>query len=484
MGIRKNFAKDVVYSGISKYSTIIIALIVTAVLSRILTPDDFGVVAIATVFIAFFNLLSDFGIAAAIVQFKDLTRKDISNIFGWSFWLAVLLSTAFFFCSSIIGSFYANPLLIPICRFLSLQIFFATLNIVPNALLLKNKKFNVIAIRTLTIQILCGIASVIAALNGVGVYALLINPIVGIFINLVINVVYMKMTINLLPAFSSLKKIFSFSIFQFLFNFINYIGNNVDKMIISKAISISGLGYYEKAYRLGQMPAQTINGVIGPVLHPYLSDYQTQPEKLLNVYDKMNRVLLTLSFPVSAFCLLCSRELVLIVFGPQWIESIVYFAIISITITTHLASSPTGAFLQASNKTKLLFYLGVVNTCLSIICLSIGAFVIGSIKGICFMGIISSIMGFINTYIATYGVCFKKSPMPVFKYVIRPLVYFLIVGLGGYLFFSKIEEFPLILSLLVKTIVWGVATFIFVQFFTPFKPTEYYNLIMSKIRNR
>lgn len=484
MGTRKNFAKDVVYSGISKYSTIIIALIVTAVLSRILTPDDFGVVAIATVFIAFFNLLSDFGIAAAIVQFKDLTKKDISNIFGWSFWLAVLLSTTFFFCSPFIGSFYGNPLLTPICRFLSLQIFFATLNIVPNALLLKNKKFNVIAIRTLTIQILCGIVSVIVALNGVGVYALLINPILGIFINLVINVVYMKMTINLLPAFSSLKKIFSFSIFQFLFNFVNYIGNNLDKMIIGKAINMSGLGYYEKAYRLGQMPAQTINKVIGPVLHPYLSDYQKQPDKLLNVYDKMNRILLTLSFPMSAFCLLCSRELVLIVFGSQWVESIVYFAIISITITTHLASSPTGSILQANNKTNLLFYLGVINTCLSIISLSIGAFVIGSIKGICYMGIISSILGFINTYVATYKLCFGKSPLPIFLFTLRPLIYFLIVGVMGFFITTHFVIPNLFISFFVKILIWITATFVFAQFYTPFKPTEYYNVIKSKIRNQ
>ena len=223
MGVRKNFAKDVVYSGISKYSTIIIALIVTAVLSRILTPSDFGVVAIATVFITFFTLLSDFGIAAAIVQFKDLTKIDISNIFGWSFWLAVLLSSVFFLCAPFIASFYDNPLLNTICRLLSLQIFFATLNIVPNALLLKEKKFNVIAIRTLSIQIVCGTTAVVGALNGLGIYALLINPIVGIFINLVVNVVYMKLTIRLFPEFEPLKKILLFSIFKFLFNFINYI---------------------------------------------------------------------------------------------------------------------------------------------------------------------------------------------------------------------------------------------------------------------
>lgn len=482
MGVKKNFAKDVVYSGISKYSTIVIALIVTAILSRILTPNDFGVVAIATVFIAFFNLLSDFGFATAIVQFKDLTDDDIKNIFGWSFWLAVLLSSLFFFCAPLIASFYGNHLLTTICRLLSLQIFFATLNIVPNALLLKNKKFNVIAVRTLSIQITCGVISVVGALNGLGVYALLINPIVGIFIQLVVNVAYMKVTINLFPALSSLKKIFSFSIFQFLFNFINYIGNNIDKMIIGKAISISGLGYYEKAYRLGQMPAQMINGVVGPVLHPYLSDYQRQPEKMLNVYDRMNRILLSLSFPISAFCLLCSRELVLIVFGPQWVESIVYFAIISVTITTHLASSPTGAILQASNNTKLLFYLGLVNVVVALICLSIGAFVFGNIKAICYMGIVSSIICFINTYVTTYQLCFHRSPMAIFLYTLRPLVYFVVVGIMGMLLTSVLPDTHVIASFVIKSLVWMIMTFVFLQLFTPFKPSAYFRRYLPKIR--
>ncbi len=484
MGTKKKFAIDVVYSGISKYTTIVIALIVTGVLSRILTPEDFGVVAIATVFITFFNLLSDFGFATAIVQFKDLTNYDIRSIFGWSFWLAVLLSLCFFFFSPHIADFYDKPLLAIICKLLCLQIFFTTINVVPNALLLKAKKFNVIAVRTMAIHVFCGIVSIVGALNGLGVYSLLINPIFGNLINFVVNVSYLKININIWPEISSLKKIFSFSIYQFLFNFINYVGNNLDKMIIGKMISLGGLGYYEKAYRLGQVPAQTINGVISPVLHPYLSDYQNQPDKLLNVYDRMNRILLTISFTVSAFCLLCSKELVLLVFGPQWLESVEYFALISVTIATHLASSPTGAILQASNKTRLLFVLGTINVVIALVCLCIGAFVFGSIRAICIMGIVSSVVCFINTYITTYKCCFHQSPFPIFRFAIIPLSYFLIVGVGGYLVSSRVEDVFLFLIFVIKGVAWFVVTLIFLQLLTPFKPTLYYELLISKIRRK
>ncbi len=481
MGVKKSFFKDVAYSGVSKYSTMIIALIVTAVLSRILSPEDFGIVAIATVFITFFNLLSDFGFATAIVQFKDLTDSNVRSIFGWSFWLAVVLSFSFFFASPLIASFYEKPLLATICKILSLQIFFTTINVVPNALLLKSKKFNIIAVRTLTIHVFCGIISVVGAFNGLGVYSLLINPVAGNLITFVVNVSYLKIGITFLPDLSSLKKIFSFSIFQFLFNFINYIGNNLDKMIIGKIVSLAGLGYYEKAYRLGQMPAQTINGVISPVLHPYLSDYQNQPKKLLDVYDRMNRILLTISSSVAAFCLLCSRELVLLVFGPQWIESIEYFAIISVTIITNLASSPTGAILQSSNKTKLLFILGFINVVVAISGLCVGAFVFGSIRAICLMGIVSSIISFINTYIATYKFCFKKSPIPILRFFAVPLFYFIIVGLGGYYLTALYGWSGILGPLLLKTISWLIATIVFLQLFSPFKPSLYYKMLFSYI---
>ncbi len=484
MGVRKNFAKDVVYSGISKYSTIIIALIVTAVLSRILTPSDFGVVAIATVFITFFNLLSDFGIATAIVQFKDLTVDDIKSIFAWTFWLAVLLSMAFYFISPFISSYYDNSKLQTICQLLSVQIFFATLNIVPNALLLKEKKFNVIAVRTLSIQLSCGIISVITAFNGLGVYSLLINPILGIFVNFLINAFYVHLPISLIPTMKSMRKIFSFSIFQFLFNFINYIGNNLDKMIVGKTISLAGLGYYEKAYRLGQMPAQTILGVISPVLHPYLSDYQSSPEIILSVYNKLNKLLLSISFPISAYCFFCSRDLILLIFGSQWVESITYFAILSVTISTSLATSPTGAVLLASNKTKLLFILGSLNVCIALSLLCVGAFLFGSIMAICIMGVISSIICFILTYIASYKYCFKKTPFPVFLFTLRPLSFFVLFGIIGILTDPFFSNYNIILSLFLKTIIWMVSTFIFLKTCTPFNPVFYFNRVKSKIYNR
>lgn len=171
---KKKFFKDVSYIAATKYSGIILSIIITALLARVLTPEDYGNVAIATVFIVFFTMLGDMGIAPAIVQFKKLSKIDIESIFGFSFWVALLLSIGFFFASNFISNYYSQPILSNICKILCGQIFFTVLNIVPNALLTREKKFKTIAIRNVSIQITVGVLAIYFAYQGIGVYALLI----------------------------------------------------------------------------------------------------------------------------------------------------------------------------------------------------------------------------------------------------------------------------------------------------------------------
>lgn len=94
--IKKELASGVLYTSLAKYSSIAVQIIVTAILSRILTPADYGIVAIATIFIVFFNLLSDIGIGPAIIQFKDLDRHDLNSIFSFTVYVGLVLSLLFF----------------------------------------------------------------------------------------------------------------------------------------------------------------------------------------------------------------------------------------------------------------------------------------------------------------------------------------------------------------------------------------------------
>ena len=166
--LKQQLFSGVFYTALAKYSGIVISLVVAGVLARLLTPDDFGIVAIATVIIAFFSIFTDMGISPAIVQNKALTEKDLSDIFSFTLWMGAGLSVLFFAASWPIAAYYESPILRTLCQLLCVNLFFASATIVPNALFFKNKEFKFIALRSFAVQVASGTAAVIAALPGRG----------------------------------------------------------------------------------------------------------------------------------------------------------------------------------------------------------------------------------------------------------------------------------------------------------------------------
>ena len=214
---RKNFITDISFIAVSRYSGIFVGILINAILARLLSPDDYGIVALATVFSAFFNLFTSMGIGPAIIQNRELTERDISNIFGFTFWMGLILAVIFFSCSDWIADFYKNKVLISICRWLSLQIFLSSLCIVPEALLSRQKLFKYIAKRNLSFQVFAGIISIVLAFKGFGVYTLLVSPLFTETMNFIVNEYKVKQKIVFFPSITPLRKIFNFSIFQFLY---------------------------------------------------------------------------------------------------------------------------------------------------------------------------------------------------------------------------------------------------------------------------
>ena len=224
---RQQLKTGFIYTAAGKYSGIVISLVVTAILSRLLPPGDFGVIAVAMVFIVFFGIFSDMGLSAAIVQKRDLTDMDIKSLYSYTVLLGLLLGVLFFLCSYLIADIYKDERLIPICQLMSFNVIFATWNIVPNGLLFRDKLFRFIGIRTIAIQSFLAIVSVIAAYSGLGVYALLINPIGGSVMMYCLSYFKYPVGFTFRPRFSSVRKIASYSGYTFGFSLINYFTRNI-----------------------------------------------------------------------------------------------------------------------------------------------------------------------------------------------------------------------------------------------------------------
>ena len=379
---KKELLSGVFYTAIAKYSGIIVSLVVAGILARLIEPEEFGIVAIATVIISFFSIFSDLGIAPAIIQNKELSQKDLSNIFTFTIWLGISISILFFLCSWPISHFYKNGTLLTICQLLSLNLFFASANIVPNALLFKEKEFKFIAYRSLTIQISGGVMAITAAILGAGLYALIINPILSSILLFIISFRKKPQELAQTWGIQSMKKILSFSAYQFMFNVINYFSRNLDKLLIGKYMDMVALGYYEKSYRLMMLPLQNITHVISPVMHPIFSDFQNDLTKLSNSYNKVIRFLAFIGLPLSVLLWFCSKEIILIIFGEQWMPSVPIFQILSISVGIQIILSTSGSIFQAANDTKSLFICGVFSTLLNVIGILTGIFFFKTLEAV------------------------------------------------------------------------------------------------------
>ena len=272
MSIKKDLVSGIFFTAISKYSGIIVSLVISGVLARLLSPEEFGVVGVATVIIVFFNILGDIGIGPAIIQRDNLNNSDLKSIHTFTTLIGVFLALCFFCSSWIIAKFYNNESLLYICQLLSISIIFNCFGIVPQNLQYKAKNFKRIAFITLGIQITIGVLSIIFAYFGGGVYALVFSQLGSSLLTSLTYNWYSKIAFSIHIHINSLRKIASFSIYQLLFNIVTYFSRNLDKILVGKYIGLSQLGYYEKSYRLMLMPLQNISFVIAPVLLPVFSD--------------------------------------------------------------------------------------------------------------------------------------------------------------------------------------------------------------------
>ncbi|MDL2213846.1 lipopolysaccharide biosynthesis protein [Bacteroides sp. OttesenSCG-928-D19] len=479
--IKRQLFSGVFYTAIAKYSGIVISLIVTGVLSRLLESEVFGTVAIATVIVYFFALFTDMGISPAIIQQKELSEDDLSNIFSFTFWTGLILAALFFGASWVIGYIYDSPVLVTLCQFLSINLFFASATIVPNALFYKEKLFKFISIRTLTIQITGGIISIVFAMYYRSVYALIINPILSSILLFGISIKRFPQRLRFTWGLSSLKKIFSYSAYQFLFNVINYFSRNLDKLMIGKYMSMELLGYYEKSYRLMMLPLQNITQVITPVMHPIFSDYQNNINQLASSYEKIIRFFAFVGFPVTVLLFFSAEELILILFGDQWLPSIPVFKILSFSVGIQIILSSSGSIYQAAGDTRSMFVCGLFSSILNVTGILMGIFFWGTLEAIAACICTTFTINFIQCYWVMYKITFKRNALLFIKQLISPLILSAILFVILLLLSDFIKECNIFITISIKGI---VSILIFVYYIQRTKEYDIVGAVKGKLHLR
>lgn len=466
--LKQELASGVLYTSLAKYSGMVVQLVVSAILARLLTPSDYGIVAIATVFIAFFNILSDIGIGPAIIQFKDLDRRDLNHVFSFTAYVGLFMCGLFYYCSWLIARYYGNETLIPVCQWLSLTIFFYCINIVPQNLQYRRKRFKFMAIVTLSANTFTAVIAICLAYLGAGVYALVFQQVFSIFLIFVLCYLQDKLLFVIKIYWDPLKRIASYSIFQFLFNFINYFSRNLDKLLIGKYIGVASLGHYEKSYRLMMMPLQNITSVVTPVIQPIFSNFQDDLFEMAQKYMKIFVILCCIGFPISILLFFSGKELILLIFGEQWYEAISPFRIMALTVGLQIVNGTAGSIYQSANATRQLFVSGCWCAFFMISSFIITIWGWGTINAVAIGFVVAQILNSAQTYY----LLFRTLRYPIRKVLatmVYPLIVSIVIGIVLFLICPYCENLSMILSLLIKCIVAGLVWYVCLNYVGPHK---------------
>ena len=273
-----------------------------------------------------------------------------------------------------------------------------------------------------------------------------------------------------------MNKIFSYSIFQFLFNVICFFSRNLDKLMIGKHMGMIELGYYEKSYRLMMLPLQNITQVITPVMHPIFSDFQDDLNKLAGSYERIVRLLAFIGFPLSILLYFTASEAVLIIFGDQWHQSISVFRILALSVGVQIVLSSSGSIFQASYDTKSLFICGLFSAVLNIAGFFVGIFYFDNLDALACCIVISFSINFIQCYLQMYVYTFKRNIKFFIKQLLSPFLLSIILVIVLYPLSILIEDYNIFPSLILKGIASILVFGLYIQL------THEYDIIL-KFRN-
>lgn len=456
--LKREMASGVFWIAVAKYSGLVISLFITAILARNVSPSAFGTITIVSVILAFLDIFINMGIGPAIVQFKNLTQRQLNSLFMLGAAIGVLLALLMFFSAPVIATYYNDPELTKIVKVLCVCLIFNALNIVPSNLMLKEKRFRTIALRTLFFQIFCGVLAVAAALKGFGIYALLITPILSVIGVFAVNFYNYPQKFTFDIDREAIKIVSKFSAFQFLFTFSNFFSRNLDKLIIGKYFSMADLGYYDKSYRLMQLPLQNISFVISPVLHPILSSLQNDKDQLSEKNKHLTVLLSNFSFPLGILLFFCAPEIIKIIYGSKWDAAIPIFKILALSLPLQMILSTTGSIFQAAGQTDHLFYAGIINTCCTVAGFFIAALCFRTIDSMAWAWDITLLINFCNSYFIMNKFTFKKSFTRYLTALFPQIANTGIVAAVVFAVFKFIPVENLFLSLIIKSFIIGLGT--------------------------
>jgi PST family polysaccharide transporter len=365
-------AKNIVITGTAQAWRVVTGFILTVVTTRLLTPADFGILAMVATATALIALVKDLGISQAIVQRDTISPGQINSLF----WVSVLTSLAFAILlglsAPLLASFYAEP------RAELLTIAFSALALiggpqaVPTALLNRESHFNrlaIIDIASATTALAVGIAG---ALIWRSYWALFASAAGATFVSGIGAWICSSYRPGAPHFDSNTAQMLRFGWHISGFNLVNYFSRNSDKILIGRFLGSDPLGLYDRMYRLLLFPITQLHGPIGQVLVPLLSRIQADPKRYRSTYADATSLIMIVAQPGMLFAIICAPEFFAFLLGDQWVAAAPIFQWLGVAGLHQVMTSTTGWLFLSQGRGCDLFRVGTYGAIITV-----ASFVIG-----------------------------------------------------------------------------------------------------------
>lgn len=349
-----------IWSFVERFSTQAVQFVLTIIMARLLTPNDYGLIGMLAIFISLSQVFIDGGFSTALIQRQDRTNEDFSTVFYINLSMSFLIYLLLFFCAPFIADFYNEPLLVPITRVYAINLIINSLVAVNKTKLVINVDFKTQSKISLLSAILSGLFGIAAALNDFGVWALVVQMLTQAVFNAVFSFYFVKWFPGRFFSKESFQKLFKFGSKLLIAQIISNIYSNIYSVVIGKKFTSTDLGYYTRAYQFAYLAGGNIAQIIQRVTFPLLSQIQDDDQRLINVYKKYLQLITFIVFPITMLLFGTAKPLIWILLGDKWSESTCLLQIMCFAFLWECVILLNLNLLYVKGKSELILKLEVI----------------------------------------------------------------------------------------------------------------------------
>ena len=367
MSLRKKAASGIAWSIVQKWGRAFFSTASFLVLARLLTPEAFGLVALASTFTAFVEIFLDQGIGAAIVQRDDLEREHLDTAFWTTILTGALLTAGGIAMSGPVATFFSEPRLAPVVAWLSVSFVLSALSSTQVAILQRNFAFKSLAARSMVATAVGGVVGVGLAFAGMGVWSLVGQELSRGLAGAIV----LWSASDWRPGFrvskEHYKELFTFGIAIVGSNILNVLVRRSDDFLIGYFLGPTLLGFYNVGYRLLLVIIRLVTEVSNAVAFPTFSRLRRNPERMRRAFYKVTQYTALVAFPVFIGLAALAPELVPAVFGKEWLPSVPVMQVLSMIGILQSVLFFNGSVIKAAGKPSWQFGIMVLNATFSTI---------------------------------------------------------------------------------------------------------------------